>query len=175
MLRLEAAAPLTGIRCLRTPSRTLRPPLRRRAYWRLLSHLNLNHLSLTDPVEGRAALQELLSLYDFSDPEAGQQRMRAKPAVSHAYPVLRGEVRRDPPGIMAIDRECDDADTIRAVTEDPQRTHARNGVQPDAQPGRQGVLVGPDGGLIEAAKGIARGGQGRYSKDIGAARLMPLR
>jgi type VI secretion system protein ImpG len=65
-LRLEAAAPLAGIRCLRTPTRTLRPPLRRRAYWRLLSHLSLNHLSISDPVEGLDALKEILRLYDFS-------------------------------------------------------------------------------------------------------------
>jgi type VI secretion system protein ImpG len=64
---LEAAAPLAAIRCLRTPTLPLRPPSRRGAYWRLLSHLSLNHLSLSDPVEGRAALQEILRLYDFSD------------------------------------------------------------------------------------------------------------
>ena len=61
------------ILCLRTPTITLRPPLRRGAYWRLISHLSLNHLSITDPVEGKQALQEILRLYDFSDPEAGQQ------------------------------------------------------------------------------------------------------
>jgi type VI secretion system protein ImpG len=66
-LKLEAAAPLRGIRCLRPPSRTLRPPMRRRAYWRLLSHLSLNHLSISDPVEGLDALKEILHLYDFSD------------------------------------------------------------------------------------------------------------
>jgi len=66
-LRLEAAAPLTGVHCLRTPTRTLRPPMRRRAYWRLLSHLSLNHLSLSDSVEGLDALKEILRLYDFSD------------------------------------------------------------------------------------------------------------
>lgn len=70
---LEAAAPLAGIPCLRTPTVPLRPPLRRGAYWRLLSHLNLNHLSLSDGEEGRAALQEILRLYDFSDAEAGPQ------------------------------------------------------------------------------------------------------
>jgi type VI secretion system protein ImpG len=70
---LEQVAPLAGIRCVRAPGPTLRPPLRRGAHWRLLSHLNLNHLSLSDPVEGREALQEILRLYDFSDPEAGQQ------------------------------------------------------------------------------------------------------
>ena len=48
----------------------LRPPQRKGAYWRLLSHLNLNHLSLADEAEGRQALQEILRLYDFS--EAGR-------------------------------------------------------------------------------------------------------
>src|SRR5262249_22229702 len=70
---LEPAAPLPAIRCLRSPTLPLRPPRRRGAQWRLLSHLSLNHLSLTDPVEGKAALQEILRLYDFSDPESGQQ------------------------------------------------------------------------------------------------------
>ncbi len=72
-LELEAVAPLAGIRCVRTPTLPLRPPHRRGAHWRLLSHLNLNHLSITDPVEGKAALQEILRLYDFSDPASGQQ------------------------------------------------------------------------------------------------------
>lgn len=70
---LEREAPLTRIRCLRSPSVPLRPPPRRGAHWRLISHLCLNHLSISDPVEGREALQEILRLYDFSDPEAGQQ------------------------------------------------------------------------------------------------------
>jgi type VI secretion system protein ImpG len=70
---LEAAAPLARIRCLRSPSMPLRPPLRRGAYWRLVSHLALNHLSISDLTEGRETLQEILRLYDFSDPEAGQQ------------------------------------------------------------------------------------------------------
>jgi type VI secretion system protein ImpG len=72
-LELEAPAPLARIRCLRSPTAPLRPPLRRRGYWRLISHLCLNHLSLSDMEEGRKALQEILRLYDFSDPESGQQ------------------------------------------------------------------------------------------------------
>jgi type VI secretion system protein ImpG len=70
---LEAAVPLRAIRCLRTPTAPLRPPLRRGAHRRLLSHLALNHLSITDAVEGKAALQEMLRLYDFADPQAGRQ------------------------------------------------------------------------------------------------------
>jgi type VI secretion system protein ImpG len=68
-LELEAAAPLARIRCLRSPSTPLRPPLRRGLYWRLVSHLSLNHLSLSHGAEGRDALQEILRLYDFVDPE----------------------------------------------------------------------------------------------------------
>jgi type VI secretion system protein ImpG len=70
---LEQAAPLSAIRCVRTPTAPLRPPLRRGAHWRLVSHLNINHLSISDPVEGKTALQEILRLYDFSDPEASSQ------------------------------------------------------------------------------------------------------
>jgi type VI secretion system protein ImpG len=73
-LELEGAAPLSGIRCLWGPTLPLRPPLRRGAYWRLISHLSLNHLSLSGPAEGREALCEILRLYDFSDPEAGPRQ-----------------------------------------------------------------------------------------------------
>jgi type VI secretion system protein ImpG len=72
-LELEGAAPLSGIRCLRGPTLPRRPSARRGAYWRLISHLSLNHLSISDPAEGREALCEILRLYDFSDPEAGPQ------------------------------------------------------------------------------------------------------
>jgi type VI secretion system protein ImpG len=74
MFELELAAPVRRVNCLRAPSLPLRPPVRRGAYWRLISHLSLNHLSLTDPQEGKTALRELLSLYDFTDPEFGQQQ-----------------------------------------------------------------------------------------------------
>jgi len=63
-LSLEGAAPLSRIRCLKKPTETLRPSLRRGARWRLLSHLTLNYLSIGEG--GREALQEILQLYDFS-------------------------------------------------------------------------------------------------------------
>jgi type VI secretion system protein ImpG len=71
---LEAAAPLSRVLCLRTPTAPLRPPLRRGSHWRLVSHLCLNHLSLADPLEGLEALQEILRIYDFSESEVGQQQ-----------------------------------------------------------------------------------------------------
>ncbi len=61
---LEAAAPVSRISVLRPPSMPLRRSLRRDTYWRLVSHLNLNHIALTDPERGREALREILSLYD---------------------------------------------------------------------------------------------------------------
>ena len=79
-LRPLTPMPVDEIRCVRTPSLPRRPPRRRRgAYWKLLSHLSLNHLSLTGDEAGRQALQEILRLYDFADGEGPQPAGR--PAV----------------------------------------------------------------------------------------------
>jgi type VI secretion system protein ImpG len=74
---LEAAAPLAAIHCLRPLTPALRPKPRRGRDWHLLSHFSPNYLSLASEGKGREALQEMLSLYDFSDPEAGQQQLAA--------------------------------------------------------------------------------------------------
>src|SRR5262249_759722 len=76
-LTIEGAAPIRRVECLKTPSRTLRPPLGHRAHWRLLSHRSLNFVST---VEGGAdsnpeALQEILRLYDFSESASVQQQI----------------------------------------------------------------------------------------------------
>ena len=70
---LESALPVKEIHCLRTPTTPLRPPRRRNAQWRLVSHLSLNHLSLTTGRNGNHALAEMLRLYDFSDPDNTHQ------------------------------------------------------------------------------------------------------
>jgi type VI secretion system protein ImpG len=70
---LEGAAPLSRIRCLRKPTETARPPLRRGAQWRLISHLSLNYLSICEG--GREALQEILKLYDSSDSAVIRQQI----------------------------------------------------------------------------------------------------
>jgi len=74
---LEAAAPLTRIRSLRPLTPPLRPKPRRGWLWRLISHLSPNFLSLVESGAGLPALREMLELYDFSDPEAGQQQLAA--------------------------------------------------------------------------------------------------
>ena len=67
-LRLgQGAAAIEKIECLTAPTRTLRPPVRHAAMWRLISHLTLNHLSISDRQQGAAALREILKLYDFRE------------------------------------------------------------------------------------------------------------
>jgi type VI secretion system protein ImpG len=61
------------VRCVRNPTPPLRPASPRGRYWHLVSHLNLNHLSLTDDAEGAEALRGLLRLYDLTDPKADPQ------------------------------------------------------------------------------------------------------
>jgi len=64
---IDEAPPVKTIKCLMQPSATIRPPLRNHARWRLISHLNLNNLSLTGTGNTTAALKEILRLYDFKD------------------------------------------------------------------------------------------------------------
>jgi type VI secretion system protein ImpG len=73
--QLETAAPLHAIRVLRPPTPPLRPGQRRGRAWRIISHLNLNHLSIADGDEGLESLRDLFRLYDYSDPEAGQAQL----------------------------------------------------------------------------------------------------
>jgi len=62
---IEGVGSIKGAIALRKPTATLRPPLGRGALWRLISHLAVNYLSITE--EGKEAFQEILRLYNFSD------------------------------------------------------------------------------------------------------------
>lgn len=55
------------LRCLTPPTATLRTHLREEGLWRLVSHLTLNHLSVSGGPDAADALREILSLYDFTD------------------------------------------------------------------------------------------------------------
>lgn len=83
---VKGAPPCERIRCLIQPTPTIRPPLRDAARWRLLSHLNLNYLSISGGEEGTAALKELLRLYDFKDSAATRSLIESLVAVT-ARPV----------------------------------------------------------------------------------------
>ncbi|MGF7209829.1 type VI secretion system protein ImpG [Skermanella aerolata] len=85
---LEIGAPVARIRCIAGPTRPRPSPAEGEVAWHLISHLSLNHLSLTDTDEGGAdALRALLRLYaDPSDASAMQQvagtrNIRSRPIV----------------------------------------------------------------------------------------------
>lgn len=101
----EPAAPLARDPVYVTPPTLPRyPPRRRGTYWRLISHLSLNHLSLTaiDPATdgetegggGRQALQEVLRLYDHM-PEGASSRSATQQLIDSILSVgSRRVVRR---------------------------------------------------------------------------------
>ncbi len=62
---LEISAPLKRITALRKPTPPLRPAIGKSIYWRLISHLSLNYLSLVE--EGKESLQQILSLYNITN------------------------------------------------------------------------------------------------------------
>lgn len=74
---VEGARSVSRVRCLKKPTNTLRPALRRGAQWRLISHLSLNHLSIVQADQDGApdALQEILLLYDFMDSAATRKQI----------------------------------------------------------------------------------------------------
>ena len=63
----SSSVPPVEIHSITAPTPTLRAPLKSGAHWRLISHLNLNHLSLSSSPAAREALKEILRLYDFRD------------------------------------------------------------------------------------------------------------
>lgn len=69
---LAVSAPVEGARCLRGPSRPRPAVPDGEIAWRLINHLSLNYLTVTDldDKEGATALRELLELYaDLADAE----------------------------------------------------------------------------------------------------------
>src|SRR5439155_17854640 len=67
---LAISAPVDGIRCLRAPSRPRPGIVEGEIAWRLINHLALNYLTVTDleDAKGAMALRELLELYaDLAD------------------------------------------------------------------------------------------------------------
>ncbi len=63
-----------SVRSVRNPTGSLRPASQRGRYWHLVSHLNLNHLSLTGDESGTEALRAMLRLYDLNDLSAEPQQ-----------------------------------------------------------------------------------------------------
>ena len=74
-LQIEEQAPLFGISCLTKPTLPAQPPLRGETLWRLVSHLSLNHLSLSEGPDGLPALREILKLYSPEDSPSAEQQI----------------------------------------------------------------------------------------------------
>lgn len=62
-LQIDGGAPASDVRMLRKPTRSHEFDLGQDNAWRLISHLSLNHLSLSG--QGVEALKEMLNLYDL--------------------------------------------------------------------------------------------------------------
>lgn len=79
--QLEAAAPYRRILPVVAPTAPARlPPDEYR--WRLISHLSLNHLSITDEEDGAAALREVLKVYDYAATAVSRQHIDGIASIS---------------------------------------------------------------------------------------------
>lgn len=99
---LQLPAPVNGVACLAPPTPPLRPAVRRGRAWELISHLTLGPLALQDGLPGRTALRDILRLYDFSDPAAGQRHLKDQAqqivdgVLNVGYRRVLGRVPSDP-------------------------------------------------------------------------------
>ncbi|THC41330.1 type VI secretion system baseplate subunit TssF [Massilia sp. Mn16-1_5] len=72
-LFLEGGSTVRAIHFLRKPSHSWRFPSGRSAHWRLISHLSLNHLSIS--AGGVEAFREMLALYDLPRSPSSQRQI----------------------------------------------------------------------------------------------------
>ncbi len=110
---LESGAPVEATRCLAGPSAPRRPHAWGDMSWRLIGHLSLNYLSLTDGPgeEGAASLRELLRLYgDFTDGALRRQIDGVRSIKS--LPIVRRIPAEGPTTFgrgLEVTLECDEA------------------------------------------------------------------
>ncbi|MGC1548893.1 MAG: type VI secretion system baseplate subunit TssF [Rhodanobacter sp.] len=109
---IETGAPVTSIRCVAGPTKPRAPVANGETAWRLLSHLQLNYVSLLgdSQEEGAAALREMLTLYCDEFDAAARRQIEGVKAVSSQSVVRRVPV----PGPITFGRgleitlTCDD-------------------------------------------------------------------
>jgi type VI secretion system protein ImpG len=118
---LESGGPVAAIRCLAGPTPPRASPAHKDVTWRLISHLSLNYLSLTegdgqgqgqvDDTQGAGALRELLRLYaDFG--EATNRGQVEAVRTIHSQPVVRRFPGPGPAGFgrgLQIHLTCDES------------------------------------------------------------------
>jgi type VI secretion system protein ImpG len=80
-LTVEGGSPARIVNMLRKPTKPLLFRRGKGAHWRLISHLSLNHLSLTQ--SGLPALKEMLRLYDLSSSSVSGRQIEGIVGVEH--------------------------------------------------------------------------------------------
>jgi len=85
----EGNAPLKSINCITAPTKTRRIELAENTRWRLVSHLNLNHLSLMDSDDGADILREILTLYNFDNSPSTRSMIEGVLSISHKQVMAR--------------------------------------------------------------------------------------
>ncbi len=85
----DGRGPISKILCLTPPTKTLRPPRKRRALWRVISQLSLNHLSIAEGDEAVDALREILKLYNLVNSEENRAMIEGIRSVSSRRVVGR--------------------------------------------------------------------------------------
>jgi type VI secretion system protein ImpG len=80
-LFLPGGSHIRAVSFLRKPTPTYRFPRGRGAHWRLISHLSLNHLSLSGG--GLEAFREMLTLYDLPRSPISQRQISGIDAIAH--------------------------------------------------------------------------------------------
>jgi type VI secretion system protein ImpG len=90
--QLEGQAPVQRVRPVVLPTKSLRQD-KLESRWRLISHLSLNHLSITEESLGADALREILTLYDRQDNAATQMQIAGIVSVKSRRRTAR--VRQD--------------------------------------------------------------------------------
>jgi type VI secretion system protein ImpG len=108
----EITLPVKAIRCIRGPSRSVPPALEGEVIWRLVSHLSLNYLSLTDtsPAEGAMALRQMLELYGIT-PESPMRKQLEGVRSVKVTPIVRRMPTKGPVTVgrgLEVELICDE-------------------------------------------------------------------
>jgi type VI secretion system protein ImpG len=96
-------APIKAIRCVTNPTLPKPSHIQGRFFWRLISHLSLNYLTLVDSgkgEEGAAGLRELLGLYVAEEDRVSLRQIEGLLSVK-SKPIIRRVVA---PGPIAFAR-----------------------------------------------------------------------
>lgn len=87
-LEIEQDLPVSAIVCQTRPTPQIPPPEDGESLWQLVSHLSVNHLSLSNSAEGLSALKEILRLYGGLRGVQGHQMIDSLTAMT-TRPIVR--------------------------------------------------------------------------------------